>query len=215
MSLSSSNSKNAETALSKVEKNSAKAVVIDYVAIARKDDTVTQDSMSDNPIYQMVIMDESPKEQRIAKLVEYLTDGLEDNSCKVDDLDKREKALVDFNSFIQVLRKQLGTEQAKEITSKTYADFQRILNDTSSDVATYESELEPLYFSIGPNFWYWDLYPEFLFGQVSQYARCDFTTYGITLRIPTRFHFLSEGALYVLNPWIISMKCVAPTIVPQ
>jgi hypothetical protein len=80
---------------------------------------------------------------------------------------------------------------------------------------TKDGNKEPLYFSIGPNIWYWDLYPEFLFGQVAQYAKCDFITYGITVRVPTRLHFLSQGALYVLNPWIINMSCASPSIVPQ
>jgi hypothetical protein len=144
MSQTSPVSRTPATATSKLTKGETRVAVLDYVAIAKKNDEATQDSIVDNPIYQMVISDDGPKEQRIAKLKEYLTKDLLDSSYTVKQLDEREKALIEFNSFIQVLRKQLGTEQAKQITSKTYADFQRILNDTTTDVAKYEEKLEPL-----------------------------------------------------------------------
>jgi hypothetical protein len=70
------------------------------------------------------------------------------------------------------------------------------------------------YFELGPNIWFWQLYPEFMFGQISQYSRCTFHTYGVTLRVPQKLRLFSAGSLYALNPWIVSIDCVTPDIVP-
>ena len=70
------------------------------------------------------------------------------------------------------------------------------------------------YFELGPNLWFWQLYPEFMFGQISQHDRCTFHTYGITLRIPQKLRLFSVGSLYALNPWIVSIDCVSPNIAP-
>src|SRR6185437_1140819 len=102
-----------------------------YVQAAKQREDVVLSKIEENPIYKFIIEDDAaPHEQRIAKVLEYLMAGIEDGTAKETDIDARRKALMEFNTFVQVIRKQLGSEQAKEITSKAYADFQRIVNDT-------------------------------------------------------------------------------------
>jgi len=71
------------------------------------------------------------------------------------------------------------------------------------------------YFELGPNLWFWQLYPEYMFGQLPVLGRCTFDTYGVTLRIPQRLRLFAAGSLYALNPWIVSIQCTAPSIVPD
>jgi hypothetical protein len=71
------------------------------------------------------------------------------------------------------------------------------------------------YFELGPNIWFWQLYPEYMFGQIPAFGRCTFHTYGITFRVPARLRLFSAGSLYALNPWIVGMECTSPSIVPS
>ena len=116
----------------------------DYVAIAKKKEDAVVADVENNPIYKAAIDTDAAKEDRIKEAVTYLMAGLQDGTATTEDLDRRRESLTKFNAFIQVLRKQLGSEQAKEITNKAYANFQKILNDTTTDVAKFEHELEPL-----------------------------------------------------------------------
>jgi hypothetical protein len=125
--------------------STAKPAVPDYIAIARKADEATVDRAQKNPIYNITFAGTDSKEQRIAKLVKYLTEGLADGTANAESETKRRQELAEINAAIQVLRRQLGSDQAKEITSKIYADLQRIVNETSDDVGLIEDELSPLY----------------------------------------------------------------------
>ena len=116
----------------------------DYVVIAKKKEDAVVANVENNPIYKAAIDTNAPKEDRIKEAIAYLMAGLQDGTATTEDLDRRRESLTQFNAFIQVLRKQLGSEQAKEITNKAYADFQKILNDTTSDVSKFEQELAPL-----------------------------------------------------------------------
>jgi len=62
-----------------------------------------------------------------------------------------------------------------------------------------------VFFELGSNIWFWNLYPEYTFGQIPKLGRCTFDTYGLPVRL---------GKLYALNPWIVHADCVAPVIVP-
>jgi hypothetical protein len=121
-----------------------KVVAPDFIVMAKKADEAILGSAEKNPVYQCIFEGNMDKEQRIAKVVAYLTAGLQDGTAKTEDLDQRRQNLSQLNAAIQVLRKQLGSDQAKEITSKAYADFQRIVNETSTDVAGFQDELAPL-----------------------------------------------------------------------
>lgn len=84
-------------------------------------------------------------------------------------------------------------------------------------IAKPSGDIEDVYLTLGPNVWFWDLYPEFIFGKIPASGRCTFYTYGITLRIPKRLRIFSAGSLYALNPWIVDIKdghCTIPTNVP-
>jgi len=116
----------------------------DYVAIAQKADATVMTRVSQNPIFKCIFEGDIDKEERIAKVQAYLTAGLQDGTAKAEDLDKRRAELAELNASIQVIRRQLGAEQAKAITSKAYADFQRIVTETSADVSAFEGELAPL-----------------------------------------------------------------------
>lgn len=118
--------------------------VPDYVVAARKADSATLSAVEKNPIYQYIFAGSDTFEQRIAKVKEYLLAGIEDGSATIETLDQRRQQLRELNAAIQVIRKQLGSEQAEAICSKAYADFQRIVNVTSDDVATFQAELAPL-----------------------------------------------------------------------
>lgn len=69
---------------------------------------------------------------------------------------------------------------------------------------TPDGEKHAVFFELGSNVWFWNLYPEFLFGQIPIGGRCKFDTYGLSVRV---------GKLYALNPWIVHPDCVAPVIV--
>src|SRR5882672_5736356 len=116
----------------------------DYVMQARKADEQVLSHIEKNPIYQVIFEGTQPKEDRISKVASYLTAGLQDGTAKPEDLDQRRQDLAELNASIQVIRKQLGSEQAKEITSKAYADFQNIVTMTSTDVERFQQELAPL-----------------------------------------------------------------------
>ncbi len=95
--------------------------------------------------------------------------------------------------------------------------YRNITNQSTFAVHGYQiinGEKKELYFELGPNVWFWDLYPEFMFGQIPKLGRCNFDTYGITVRIPRRFRLFTAGSLYALNPWIVGIECTAPSIVP-
>ncbi len=116
-----------------------------YIQAAKQNEDAVLSAIESNPIYKFIIEDDTaPHEQRITNVLNYLMAGLQDGTAKETDIDDRRKALTEFNAFVQVIRKQLGSEQAKEITSKAYADFQRIVNDTTEDVSRFQAELAPL-----------------------------------------------------------------------
>ena len=116
----------------------------DYIVAAQKADATVLSTVQQNPVYKFIFEGDANYEQRIAAVSKYLLAGLDDKSAKAEDLDKRRQQLAGLNASTQVIRKQLGTEAAKEITSKSSADFQRILNETSTDVETFQDELAPL-----------------------------------------------------------------------
>jgi hypothetical protein len=97
--------------------------------------------------------------------------------------------------------------------------YRNISDQTTYAVHGYEmlpnGDKKELYFELGPNIWFWNLYPEFMFGQIPILGRCTFDTYGVTLRIPRKLRLFSAGSLYVLNPWIVDMQCTPPTVVPK
>ena len=116
----------------------------DYIVAAQKADATVLSTVQQNPIYKFIFEGDANYDQRIAAVKKYLLAGLDDKSAKTEDLDRRRQQLANLNASTQVIRKQLGTEAAREITSKSSADFQRILNETSDDVSTFENELAPL-----------------------------------------------------------------------
>lgn len=119
-----------------------KIVTPDFIAAAKKADDVVLSKAEKNPVYGFIFEGNLSKEQRIEKVVAYLTTNL--TTAKPEDLDERSTDLSELNAAIQVLRRQLASDQAKEITSKAYADFQRIVNETSADVGRFQDELAPL-----------------------------------------------------------------------
>lgn len=62
-----------------------------------------------------------------------------------------------------------------------------------------------VFFELGSSVLFWNLYPEYMFGQIPITGRCTFDTYGLPVRL---------GKLYALNPWIVRPDCVAPANVP-
>ena len=116
----------------------------DYIVAAQKADATVLSTVQQNPIYKFIFEGEANYDQRITAVTQYLLAGLADSTAKAEDLDKRRQQLAGLNASTQVIRKQLGTEQAREITSKSSADFQRILNETSHDVDQFQNELAPL-----------------------------------------------------------------------
>jgi hypothetical protein len=68
---------------------------------------------------------------------------------------------------------------------------------------------EQLFFEIGPNFWFQEYIPESVFGKIGDHSVCDIDAYGILRRIPLGFRYLSKDSLYVLNPWIVDVRCRA------
>jgi hypothetical protein len=116
----------------------------DYVAQAHKADEAVLSRIEKNPLYKAIFEGNQTKEARIAAVTEYLIAGLADGSAKPEELDKRREELAELNASIQVIRRQLGAEQAKEITNKAYADFQKIVTMTSTDVEQFQEELAPL-----------------------------------------------------------------------
>jgi len=123
----------------------ADATTADYVETVEQLEQELIERIVHNPIYQTVIENETlTKEQKIDKIVEYLTAGLESGDAKDADLDARRAAVAEFNTFVQVMRRQLGRAQAEAITDRAYADFQRIINETATDVGSFQGELTPL-----------------------------------------------------------------------
>ena len=116
----------------------------DYIVTAQKADATVLSTVQQNPIYKYIFEGDANYEKRIDEVCKYLLAGLADNSAKAEELDKRRQYLAGLNASTQVIRKQLGTEAAREITSKAAADFQRILNETSTDVGSFEGKLAPL-----------------------------------------------------------------------
>jgi hypothetical protein len=110
-------------------------------------------------------------------------------------------------------------------TGDTYNDvivtqaYRNITDQSTFSVHGYQElpngQKKELYFEIGANLWHWTLYPEFVFGQVTVNGKCNFHTFGETIRIPRRLSMFSRGSLYVLNPWIIDLQCTAPSNVPK
>lgn len=91
--------------------------------------------------------------------------------------------------------------------------YRNITNEHTYAVHGYQIDpdgtKEELYFEIGANVWFWQLYPEFTFGRIPVLGRCTFQTYGISLRL-----LKDTSSFYVLNPWIVSAKCTPPTVIP-
>lgn len=119
-------------------------VVPDYVAVAQKADQITLSNIEQNPIYQATFSGESSHQARIAKVKDFLIGHLQDEDFDPAESDKRSARLAELIAAIQVMRRQLGAEQVDAITSKEQANFQRILNETTTDVETYQRELAPL-----------------------------------------------------------------------
>ena len=76
------------------------------------------------------------------------------------------------------------------------------------------SERREYYLELGPNIWFMELYPEYIYGKVTVNGRCTFHTYGIPLRIPRGLRLLAAGSIWALNPWIVDVHCTPPTVVP-
>jgi len=76
-------------------------------------------------------------------------------------------------------------------------------------------EKQEYYFELGSTLWFWQLYPEYLFGQVPILGRCTFHTYGMTVRVWRKFRIFSAGSVYALNPWVVGIQCTAPNVVPH
>lgn len=127
-----------------VRTSSATVVTPAYIVAARKADDAVLAKAEKNPVYKFIFEGATTKEQRIDQVVAYLTAGLQDGSARTEQFDERRQNLAELNAAIQVLRKQLASDQAKEICSKAYADFQRIVTETSVDVESFQDELAPL-----------------------------------------------------------------------
>lgn len=85
------------------------ATIPDYVAVTAKQDDALRSRIRANPIYKIIIDSGLPFEQGVTKAVEYLTEGLADDTIKSETLDARRTALTEFNVYIQMVRRELGT----------------------------------------------------------------------------------------------------------
>jgi hypothetical protein len=114
------------------------------IEIANKADDAILTRANKSEIYAICSASNLTMEQQIDKVVAYLLKGLKDGTTTVEEWDKRRAENTQINAAIQVLRRQLGQDQLRELVSREYADFQRIQNETGEDVAEVQNELGPL-----------------------------------------------------------------------
>ena len=103
--------------------------------------------------------------------------------------------------------------QAYASTSASFFTDQKVYA-VHGYITMSDGERREYYFELGSNLWFMQLYPEYIFGRVIVNGRCTVHTYGIPLRIPRGLSLLAAGSIWALNPWIVDVHCVSPTVVP-
>jgi hypothetical protein len=117
---------------------------VDFVRASKTLDDAALERTKKNPLFNSIFDESKSSEQRIDEVVANMAAGLEDGTAKDDDFDRHRQQFNEIVAAIQVFRKQLASDQTREMTAKQATDFQRLFLETNNDVGAIQAVLDPL-----------------------------------------------------------------------